>query len=313
MRLLEKTTKHIVLAMLASGLLAPAAAAAQQSRAPQTDETVAASKGARLAVDNFAGEVVIRAWDRDQVRVQARHSVRTEVRVRATESAVSVSSSSGGAPEPIDYEISVPAWMPVKAAGTYIFITIEGTRAEVTAETVRGDVTVKGGSGGLSAKSVEGQIVLEGVRGRINAQSTNEGITITDASGGGIVAETINGSINLTKVSAPTVDVSTVNGNIRFDGTPASNGQYRFNTHNGNINVAVPESAHATFHVRTYHGRFTSALPVKGDGDAQRGRRVSFVLGNGSAEFVLESFGGTVSLHKPGELPAPRSRTRSRD
>jgi hypothetical protein len=280
-------------------LLGPAAA---QNRPPQTDETVPASKGARLVVENFAGEVVIRAWDRDQVRVQARHSERTQVRVRSSEAGIAVSSTGRAAPQSVDYEINAPAWMPLKVVGTYNFVTIEGSRAEVAAETVRGDVVVKGGAGGVTAKSVEGEIVLEGVRGRINAQSTNQGITITDATGD-IIAETINGGITLTKIQASTVDAGTVNGHIRFDGTAAPNGQYRFNTHNGNIAVALPESSNATFHVRTFNGRFTSALPVKGDGDVRRGRRVSFALGNGSAEFMLESFGGVVSLHKPGGLP----------
>jgi hypothetical protein len=283
-------------------LLLPAAA--QDRRAPQTDETVAATKGARLVVDNFAGEVVIRAWDRDQVRVQARHSERTQVRIRTSESGISISSTGRAGPvQSVDYEISAPAWMPLKVVGTYNFVTIEGSRAEVAAESVRGDVVVKGGSGGVTAKSVEGEIVLEGVRGRINAQSTNQGITITDAAGD-IIAETINGGITMTKVQAGTVDAGTVNGHIRFDGTPAANGRYQFSTHNGNIAVAMPESANATFVVRTYNGRFTSALPVKGEGDVRRGRRVSFTLGTGSAEFVLESFGGVISLHKPGALPA---------
>ena len=43
-------------------------------RAPDTDETVTCHRGTRLSVNNFAGEVIVRGWDRDAVRVQARHS-----------------------------------------------------------------------------------------------------------------------------------------------------------------------------------------------------------------------------------------------
>jgi hypothetical protein len=289
----------MLLALLATG-------AAQDRRAPQTDETVAVTRGVRLAVDNFAGEVTIRAWDRDEVRVQARHASRTRVRVRTTPSTVAVSASGEMGPaSSVDYEITAPAWMAIKVDGTYNFATIEGMQGEVSAESVRGDITVRGGSGAVTAKSVEGRVAVAGARGRINAQSTNEGITITDASGD-IVAETINGAIELTRVAAANVEVGTVNGDIRYDGAAAANGRYRFTTHNGRIAVAVPETASATFHVRTYNGRFSSDLPVKGDGDVSRGRRVSFTLGGGSAEFELESFGGTVSLHKPGALPARR-------
>ena len=48
---------------------------ARRSRPPDTDETVAVSKGARLSVNSFAGEVQIRGWDSDSVRVQAYHNV----------------------------------------------------------------------------------------------------------------------------------------------------------------------------------------------------------------------------------------------
>ena len=47
------------------------------SEAPQTDQTVPVSRGTRLAIDNFAGEVVIHTWDKDSLRVQARHPSRT--------------------------------------------------------------------------------------------------------------------------------------------------------------------------------------------------------------------------------------------
>src|SRR5919199_1426959 len=37
---------------------------------PKTDQTIDVAKGTRLVLNNNAGEVVVRSWDRDQVRVQ---------------------------------------------------------------------------------------------------------------------------------------------------------------------------------------------------------------------------------------------------
>jgi hypothetical protein len=88
------------------------------NRAADTDETVAVTKGTRLSVNNFAGEVQIRTWDRDSVRVQAFHSRRSTVSVKPGSSALVVTSS--GMSGAIDYDISVPAWMPVKIEGTYL-------------------------------------------------------------------------------------------------------------------------------------------------------------------------------------------------
>lgn len=270
--------------------------AARQSRPPDTDETVAVAKGTRLSVNNFGGEVIVRAWDRDSVRVQARHSPRTRVAIRPGGSALAVSAS--GTPMSVDFEITVPVWMPIKIEGTYIYIAVEGTQADVAVETVRGDITIKGGSSFVTAKSIEGEVILENVRGRINANSTNQGITVNGATGE-IVAETVNGHIALNNVESPSVDAASVNGNIKYDGSATANGRYRFSTHNGNISVGVPESASATFSVRTYNGSVRTDLQLQG-GETRRGQRAIYTLGSGSAEFELESFGGTIQLRRRG-------------
>jgi hypothetical protein len=270
---------------------------AKPTRPPDTDETVTVTKGTRLTLSNFAGEVLVRAWDRDSVRVQARHSSRTRVAVRPGNSALTVSAT--GAPMSVDYEVTVPVWMPIKIEGTYIYIAVEGTQADVAAETVRGDITIKGGSSFVTAKSIEGEVILENVRGRINANSTNQGITVNGATGE-IVAETVNGHISLNNVESPSVDASSVNGNIKYDGSATASGRYRFSTHNGNISVGVPESAGATFSVRTYNGSVRTDLQLQEGAEARRGQRAVYTLGSGSAEFELESFGGTIQLRRRG-------------
>jgi len=263
-------------------------------------------------VNNFAGEVQIRGWDKDAVRVQAYHNPRSRIAIKPGNAALAVSSS--GTPSAVDYEISVPSWMPVKIEGTYIYIAVEGTQADVSAETVRGDIVLKGGAAVVTAKSVEGEVVLEGVRGRINASSINQGVTVNGATGE-LSAETVNGHIALNNIDATSVEVASVNGNIRYDGSATANGRYRFSTHNGNISVGVPENASAAFIVRTYNGNLRTDLQLQGGGEVRRGQRTTYTLGSGSAEFDLESFGGTIQLRRRGsEGPLkPRGRDKNED
>jgi hypothetical protein len=275
------------------------------SRPPQTDQTVAVSRGARLFVENFAGEVTVHTWDRDSLRVQARHASRARVIVRTVPTGVRVSSSAERGPiGSVDYDITAPVWMPIRIEGQFNFVTVEGSQAEVSAETVRGDVVIKGGNN-VVAKSVEGDVTVEGARGRINVSSVNEGIVLR-ATSGEITAETVNGAIRMTEMDASSVEAGTINGNISYEGTAASEGRYRLTSHNGTIIVAVPETSHATFAVRTYQGGFNSALPLEAEGekDVRHGRRVVFRLGKGGAEFELETFSGSIRLRKPGSTPA---------
>jgi DUF4097 and DUF4098 domain-containing protein YvlB len=276
---------------------------------PQTDETVPVQRGGRLVVNNFAGDVIVHTWDRDSVHVTARHQARTRVSIRPTASGLSISASATMGPEgSVDYDITAPAWMPVRVEGTYNFVTIEGAQGEVFASTVRGDVNVKGGSGVITAKSVQGEVHVEGARGKVNVSTVNEKITVADTSGD-ISAETINGGVTLTGIDSKSVDVSTVNGDIVFEGKLADGGHYGFGAHNGSLSLGVPENVNATFSIRTYQGSFSTDLPLPGvsRADLQRGRRVTATLGTGSADVTLETFGGAIRLRKAS---AARSRER---
>lgn len=292
------------LALIGALAATPPAGQTRDTRPAETDQTVPVTRGTRLVVDNYAGEVIVHTWDKDAVHVVARHGARTSVTIRPADATLAVSSSRSSSGS-VDYDLTVPAWMPIKVEGEFNFVSAEGLQAEFSAETVRGDIEIHGGSGFITAKSVQGEITIEGARGKINANSVNEGITITGSTGD-IVADTTNGSVTLSGIQSSSVDVTTVNGDVTFDGVPAANGKYRMSTHNGDITVGVPETSSVTFTVRTYNGDFNSALPVKGPAarEASRGRRVQYTLGSGSAEMELESFGGEIQLRRPGTTKA---------
>lgn len=289
----------VVLALTLAQPPAPNRAEAPRQQAPQTDETIAVQRGARLTVNNFAGEVILRTWDRDSLRVVARHQPRASVRVRPTSSGVSITSSGSRGPASVDYEITAPVWMPVRIEGTYNFVTVEGTQAEVFADTVQGDVIVNGGSGVITAKSVQGEVQISNARGKVTATSVNEKVTIRDTTGD-ISVETVNGGITMTGIESKVVEATTVNGTIVYEGRLAESGNYTFGTHNGDILLGLPEAANATFTFRTYNGSVSTEFTLEGynSSELRRGRRVVATLGNGSANVNLETFGGSIRLRK---------------
>ncbi|OFW21884.1 MAG: hypothetical protein A3H97_08415 [Acidobacteria bacterium RIFCSPLOWO2_02_FULL_65_29] len=280
--------------------------AAALALAVQTDQTVAVQKGTRLDISNFAGEVVIRTWDRDAVRVEAEHSERETVEIRpgAQRLVIRGRSRSGNA-RSLDYTLSVPRWMSITVTGTYNDVTMEGVGGDVSVETTRGEIDVSGGNGFISLKSVQGDISLRNAKGRIDISNVNESIQLADVSGD-VTAGTTNGDIFLDRIESANVDVYTVNGDISYDGSIRDNGAYRITTHNGTIGVAVPDKANATLSVRTYGGSFRSSFPVKPD-DQNTRRRFTLTLGSGSARVEIESFNGSIALRRPGE-PGPQSR-----
>lgn len=279
-----------------------------------TDQTVQVAKGTKLSVNNFAGDVIIKTWDRDAVRVEVNHSDRETVDMKQADQTLSVRSRStrGGPPRSLDYAISVPGWMGIAVNGTYADVTAEGVGGDVSVETTHGDITVRGGSGFISLKSVQGEIVLEKAKGRIEVRAVNEGIRLADISGD-LSAESTNGSIVLDRIDSANVDLYTVNGNISYDGAIKDRGLYRLTTHNGLIAMPVADRANVTLAARTYNGSIRSTFPLPGDNTSERrSKRLNLTLGNGSAHVELESFGGTIALRRPGE-PRPETERRRRE
>src|SRR5688500_16058678 len=196
---------------------------------PGSEKTVDVTKGTRLVLSNQAGEVVVRSWDQDRVRIQASHGTRETISAETTDSTLRIrttrATGSRGPSGLVDYQITVPRWMPVNLTGTYLDATIEGTAAEVTVETVHGNARVTGGNGAVSLRSVEGIITIDKASGRVTATTVNEGIRVTNSTGE-ITAETTNGDIVIDNAQTSNLEASTVNGDLTFNGTIRESGVY---------------------------------------------------------------------------------------
>lgn len=281
-----------------------AAAAAQQ-----TDTTIAVRAGARVDVEAFGGSITVKTWARNSIRVQAVHGRRDVVSIDSRSNAVRIGAEGRmGRPANVDFAITTPPSVSLNLSGVYTEIDVAGVSGDVEAETVQGNIKVSGGAR-LKLQSVEGDIIIDHARGRINANTVNRGIRITNVVGD-IEAETVNGPIIVQDAQATNVDLATVNGRIVYDGALRSNGDYSIASHNGGIWVVLPAGSGANVSVSTFNGELDASMPVTLDKGANK-RRYGFVLGNGGARLDLESFGGDIHLRRPNEaLPtqpeAPR-------
>ena len=278
--------------------LAPAALAAL-TLIQQIDSTVPVERGQRLEVDLFAGDVDVKTWSKNAVRVVADPDGRGRVEIERSATSLSVRTTGRRGPPPTtDIAITVPAWMALDISGVYTDITIAGARGPISAETVQGDVSAEGGEGLVSVKSVQGGVSVTGAKGRIEANSVNADVEVRRSTGE-VSTETVNGSIDLVGTDATTLTATSVNGDLNYDGPLHSGGRYALSTHNGDITLAVTEAASAAVSVSTFNGEFESDFPVTLT-ETRKGKRFNFTIGSGSAQVTLESFQGTISLVRPG-------------
>ena len=281
--------------------VAPLVACAQE-----TDTTIAVQPNARIQIQNFAGSIRVRGWDRNAVRIVVGESRRDEVHVQGRDAAVSISTvSRSGVPAPLDYEISVPIRASLDIGGTYTEIAVDSVRGSVSATTVQGAVTLRGGDGVIALKSVDGAVTVQDAVGRIEVNGVNKGLTLRNINGA-IAAETVNGSILLGGIDSDDVEAETVNGSVTYEGTIKDRGRYRFGSHSGTVVVSIPERVNATIAAVTYQGTFSSrfALPNAAPDTLPGGgarRRANVAFGTGSARVEAESFQGSVILARPGD------------
>jgi hypothetical protein len=282
----------VVMGLLA-GLLAACPAAGAEF-----DRTVAVRRATSLDVRLFGGEVIVRGWNRNEVRVRATHFQSDVIEIVPQGQAMSVRArATVGAPHGIDLTLDVPAWMPVTVVGTYVDVSVTGTAAAVSAETVRGDVRVRGGRDRLTLKTIEGQVTLEDAEGVAVLTAANNDIRVTGFAGD-LLATAVNGSVRLERVVSRSVEAGTVDGDISWAGPLAADGHYRFGTHGGDIDVALTGTVDAAVTVRAFDGRFSSPLAPPGAGPWRR--RTGFVLGAGSSSLDLETFRGSITLRSVG-------------
>jgi DUF4097 and DUF4098 domain-containing protein YvlB len=278
----------------------------------QIDTTLNVGRGQRLDVNAFGGDITVRAWNRNSVRVEASTSGRDRVEVSSSATAVAVRTQGRHGPaSEIELRISAPPWMALTLSGVNTSMKVEGSRAPVSVETVEGEVDVSGGEGLISLRSVQGSITLRGAKGRISVNSVNEDVEVTNSSGD-VVAQTVNGEIALQLVDAGSVDASTVNGDIWYSGPIRAGGRYALSTHNGDLSLTVAEGTSASVAVSTFSGEFESEFPVPLRG-TRKGKGFNFTLGSGSAQVTLESFQGTIELVRPGSERDPARRNRHDD
>ena len=274
----------------------------------QTDTTIPVGPGTRLRVEIMSGQIAVRAWDQNQVRVQANHAPRTEVEIRRSGTVLSLEASGTfGLPGVVDYQLTVPSWMPLVLEGMSATISIEGTRAAIEAETIEGDITVRGGAETVKLTTINGRILVTGARGRLELESASDGIEVSDLQGD-LVVDAISGDVLLRGITGKSVRVESVSGNVWFEGRIQDGGSYSISSHSGNIAIAVAEGVNATLAAESFSGSLRAGFSLP-SADERTRHEQRYRFGNGSAVVQLEAFSGNIELLRPAELITRLERT----
>jgi hypothetical protein len=259
----------------------------------QTDTTIPLQGARILSVEAPGGSIVVRTWERNEVRIQADHSSRSYIEVDRRGDRLDVEAEARMGPATIvDYTITVPPTLNLDLEGMWTRIDVEGSRGEISAETNQGDIRIVGGRGAVRVGAVAGQIHVQGAEGSIEVEAVAGNVRLVDVAGE-IAVETVGGYIVFENARARGVEAGTVGGRIVYDGTIEAGGSYFFGSHGGSVTVHIPPGAGAQVSLASIQGSVradVAGAPAR----FPRGERTRFQTGNGSATVEVETFGGSI-------------------
>jgi DUF4097 and DUF4098 domain-containing protein YvlB len=298
------------LALAAAAL--PGAAAAQnrdrdRDRDRETyriDTTVSVGRGASVDLSLVSGDVIVTAWNRDQVQIKA-YSEEIPLRFEHVGSTVRVNTVSGRYRRTGDQrmEVQVPVGTRVEASSVSGDVSVRGTRGEVEASSVSGDLEVEDVVRRASIHTVSGELRARRLEGDVRARTVSGDLTLDELSGE-IDAESVSGEISVRRARSARVRGESVSGEIEYDGTIERDGRYEFQSHSGGVRLVLPSSAAATLDVQTFSGSIDSDFPMTmgpntdQDRRSRSRRRMEFTINGGGARISAQTFSGTVSIER---------------
>jgi hypothetical protein len=221
------------------------------------EESYTTADAPSLQIDNFAGNVSIRAGESGTIQVVAtkRASRSRDLSVIG----VGIHEKEGG--------LVIKTGRPLSRGNAAVDLEITTPAdSHLDLELGAGNILVQGLSGGVEASVGAGNIGMDDVTGELGASSGA-------------------GTINVRGASGP-VRLNNGTGTIVYRGTPQ--GHCRFNTGAGAIALELPTSPNVTLDLKTDVGTIEVKCPV--DGQVSK-RRVQGVIGTGDAARIEANAG----------------------
>lgn len=266
------------------------------SAAEVEEQTFALTADGSVSLDNSAGETIIHAWNKEEVRMittrKGSGADRIEIIIDSGEDYLKIETEypifSWFQRPRVNYELWVPEGATLRITASSGNINIEGQRSDVRANASSGDIELADVWGAIDAATSSGSIRAEDSKGDIIARSSSGSIRIlgveaVEGEFNDIRVHASSGSIVLKDIEA-NIDAETSSGNISIDN---SQGNISASCSSGDIKILGAQGAVES--IRTSSGRIYVEFEEV-DEDA--------------SQMSLQSSSGDISLFLPADIDA---------
>lgn len=298
-------------ALMIAGLLAAPALCNSALAATPINETRPLAARGHLTVENLKGRIEVRAWDRNEVKIEGSLGQGVEkleilgdaqhlsVKVKYPKSGGLGFFSGSDKSEPSQLRLMVPLQADLEIDAVSADVDVAGMApGELSIDSVSGDVSVVGAPREATIDSVSGDLKLILNSTKVSTESVSGDIDLRGRLGGEVHVETVSGDIEVAghQSSVRKLNGNTVSGDMRIGTGLASGGRIGLESVSGNITLRMPSNLSAEVRGESFSGDLDApdvqvTRPKHGPGSSFEHR-----YGNGDGEISLESFSGDARL-----------------
>jgi hypothetical protein len=270
---------HHAAALLLAILAGTAAPASHAGERTAIHETRALAANGKLSVNNIAGTIVVRGWDRNEVAISGTLGENVEK--------LDISGDAGS----LSVVVRYPHHTHGNADDTELELRVPA-RAQLSIDAVSADVQISDSSGDIDAKSVSGDVRLDVGSGRIRA-STVSGDLSASGVRGSLSADTVSGDLSLDGGRFTTLKLQSVSGDLNLQLDLDDGGTLNAETLSGDIELRLPKTPDAKLTMKTFSGELRNGFAGNGDEEVHT---LTTTLGSGKGEIDLHSFSGDIDV-----------------
>jgi len=311
--------KYCILALSLLFLLALITGALAAQVQEIEEKTFALAEGGSVSVENVAGDIVIYAWDEDQVKMIATKSARAFTKKRAEELIEAIDIDISANEDQIDIDTEFPWWNRLDPTSSVrvdyeLWVPLS---AKAKAQSVSGSIEIMERNNDVWTKSVSGTIEIERILGDAEAKTTSGGINITKVEGKSIIADSTSGKVTLQEITG-IIEAHSVSGRVKISDSRGAAQSVRttsgsiwvelmgiaesppdmiLTSVSGDVTLLLLENISAEIDAKTTSGRISSEFKITVEGEIEK-RRLQGTIGEGDIRITLKTTSGDISLQK---------------
>ncbi len=264
------------------------------------DKTLAVSGTTRIVVASTFGEIEVRGWDRDEVRLEGSLGARSTLESSLNGGVLTISARppqghSAQAPAATHLVVRVPRAARLDVRSIMAAVTVRDLAGALDVSSDTGDVSVEAVSALVQVTSISGAVTVSDPTpgARIALADTSGAVAVSGASGT-LSWSSISGSVEVKDCAPARADLSSTSGGIRLRCSIKKDASYRISSKYGPIAFHTLARPDARFSLSTRYGSIQNRLaPPPAGADVRTSR---FTIGRGDAAVTMKTESGSIVL-----------------